>query len=43
MRQIKANTLTGRPLGNDEFAAKIERIFHMRLRPMAIGRPRKGY
>jgi len=41
IRKIKANTLTGRPLGNDEFVTRIERIFHMRLRPLTRGRPRK--
>ncbi len=43
IRKIKANTLTGRPLGSDEFVARIERIFHVRLRPLARGRPRKEY
>jgi putative transposase len=40
---IKANTLTGRPLGNDTFVTRIERIFNLRLRPLARGRPRKEY
>lgn len=40
---IKANTLTGRPLGNDAFVTRIERIFNLRLRPLARGRPRKEY
>lgn len=41
IQKIKANTLTGRPLGNNDFVDRIERIFHMRLRPLARGRPRK--
>jgi putative transposase len=41
IQKIKANILTGRPLGNDQFVARIERIFHMRLRPLTRGRPRK--
>lgn len=38
---IKANTLTGRPLGNDVFVAKIEQMFNMRIKPLPIGRPKK--
>jgi putative transposase len=40
---IKANTLTGRPLGNDAFVTRIERMFNIRLRPLARGRPRTEY
>ncbi len=40
---IKANTLTGRPLGGDAFVTRIERIFNLRLRPLTRGRPRKEY
>jgi len=43
IQKIKANTSTGRPLGSNEFVARIERIFNLRLKPMAIGRPRKEY
>lgn len=41
IQKIKANTLTGRPLGNDMFVARIEEMFHMRLRPLVRGRPKK--
>jgi len=40
---IKANALTGRPLGSNAFVARIERIFNLRLRPLARGRPRKEF
>lgn len=40
---IKANTLTGRPLGNNAFVMGIERMLGLRLRPLARGRPRKEY
>jgi len=43
IRKIRDNTLTGRPLGNDEFVTRIEKMFHMRLKPMARGTPRKEY
>jgi len=43
IKEIRANTINGRPLGNDEFVARMERIFHLRIRPMRRGRPRKIY
>lgn len=39
MTKIKANTLTGRPSGSDIFIAGIEKVFGMRLKPLAEGRP----
>ncbi|MBN2453701.1 MAG: transposase [Candidatus Omnitrophica bacterium] len=41
--KIKANTLTGRPLGSNVFVTKIERIFNIRLTPLTRGRPRKEH
>lgn len=41
IKNIKANILTGRPLGNESFITRIEKTFHMRLKPLARGRPRK--
>jgi len=41
IKRIRANTLTGRPLGNEVFIEKLETIFGKRLRPLAHGRPRK--
>lgn len=41
LKRIRANTLSGRPLGDAAFISRIERIFHLRIRPMQRGRPRK--
>ncbi|MDP2929698.1 MAG: transposase [Candidatus Omnitrophota bacterium] len=39
MKEIKSNTLTGRPSGNDSFISKIENMLGRRLRPLPEGRP----
>lgn len=39
--KIRANTLTGRPLGSETFISDLERLFGRRLRPLPEGRPRK--
>lgn len=41
LKEVKANTLTGRPSGSNEFIEKLERIFGKRLRPLPEGRPKK--
>ena len=38
---IRRCTHTGRPLGSDNFISKLEHALGMRLRPLAIGRPKK--
>ena len=38
---VRAGTHTGRPLGSDAFLSKVESILGRRLRPLAVGRPRK--
>jgi putative transposase len=39
--KIRANTLTGRPSGDDTFVLKLEKLLGRRLRPLPVGRPRK--
>ena len=39
---LRANTARGRPLGSDRLLAKLERRLGRRLRPLPVGRPRKG-
>ena len=39
IKEIKSNTLTGRPSGNDSFMSKIENMLGRRLRPLPEGRP----
>lgn len=39
--KVKANTLTGRPSGDDTFVLKLEKLLGRRLRPLPVGRPRK--
>jgi putative transposase len=41
VKQMKANTLTGRPSGNDSFVEKIEKMLNTRLRALPVGRQRK--
>jgi putative transposase len=41
LRQLRLSTSRGRPLGSDSFLSKLERLVGRRLRPLAIGRPRK--
>jgi putative transposase len=38
---IRVNTHTGRPLAEDSFISKIEKLFNKRLRPLPVGRPKK--
>ncbi|UCH34135.1 MAG: transposase [Armatimonadota bacterium] len=42
MRQVRAHTGTGRPLGSDRFVSRLERILGRRVRPLPVGRPRKA-
>jgi putative transposase len=39
---IRSNTYTGRPLGNEAFIAEIECQIRRRVRPLPMGRPRRG-
>jgi len=39
---LRLNTHRGRPLGSDAFLSKIEALVGRRLRPLPVGRPRKG-
>ena len=39
---VRLNTHRGRPLGSDSFLSKIEALVGRRLRPLPVGRPRKG-
>lgn len=41
LKEIRANTISGRPLGNTDFITRIENMFHMQIRPMRRGRPKK--
>ncbi len=41
IKEIRANTLTGRPSGTAEFVARLEHRFAKRLKPLPGGRPRK--
>ena len=38
---IRRNTHTGRPLAEDAFISKLEKLLNKRLRPLPIGRPSK--
>jgi putative transposase len=40
-KPLRANTLTGRPLGSDGFISKLETKLGRRLRPLPGGRPKK--
>ncbi len=39
--KLRLHTLTGRPLGADQFILKLEKIFGKRLKALPRGRPRK--
>jgi putative transposase len=39
---LRLNTHRGRPLGSDGFLSKIESLVGRRLRPLPIGRPKRG-
>lgn len=39
--EIRRRTFNGRPLGSDDFIAKLEAKLNRRLRPRPVGRPRK--
>ena len=39
---IRLNTHTGRPLADDTFISKLEKLVNKRLRPLPIGRPKKA-
>jgi putative transposase len=41
VERIRRNTHTGRPLADDSFISKIEKMFNKRLRPLPVGRPKK--
>ncbi|MFH1504709.1 MAG: transposase [Candidatus Omnitrophota bacterium] len=41
VNNIRKNTLTGRPLGDDAFIIKLEKIFGKRLKALPRGRPKK--
>ena len=41
VQSIGRATRTGRPLASDRFIAKLETVLGRRLRPLAVGRPRK--
>ena len=43
IKEVKSNTLSGRPSGNDSFMSKIEGMFGKRLRPLPEGRPWKKH
>jgi putative transposase len=40
--RIRLRTHTGRPLGSDAFLSKLETLLGRRVRPLPVGRPRKG-
>ena len=42
MDEVRFHTRRGRPLGSDEFIAKMEALVGHRIRPLPAGRPRKG-
>jgi putative transposase len=42
MARIRLRTQTGRPLGSDGFLSKLETLLGRRVRPLPVGRPRKG-
>jgi len=39
--KIRLRTHTGRPLGSDSFLSKLETLLGRRVRPLAVGRPKK--
>jgi len=41
IKKIRANTLTGRPSGNDTFIEELEKTFGKRLKALPHGRPRR--
>jgi putative transposase len=41
LARMRLSTHRGRPLGSDGFLSKLERRLGRRLRPLAVGRPRK--
>ena len=41
IKQIRANTLTGRPLGSESFVKNLEKILGLRLFALKRGRPKK--
>lgn len=41
IKRIRANTLTGRPLGSEAFVDNLEKIFNRRLKALPHGRPNK--
>ncbi len=41
MEAVRFHTRRGRPLGSDDFVAKMESALGHRLRPMPVGRPKK--
>ena len=41
MEAVRFHTRRGRPLGSDAFVAKMEALVGHRLRPLAVGRPKK--
>ena len=41
IKEIRKNTLTGRPVGSDTFITKLERLFGKRLKALPRGRPKK--
>jgi putative transposase len=42
VQRIRLNTHTGRPLAGDSFISKLEKVLNKRLRPLPVGRPKKG-
>jgi putative transposase len=42
VRMLRLSTHTGRPLGSDRFVSKLERAVGRRLRPLAVGRPKRA-
>ena len=42
INKIRKNTLTGKPLGDDIFITKLEKIFGRKLKTLPRGRPRKN-
>jgi putative transposase len=42
MEALRFHTRRGRPLGSDDFVAKMEALLGHRLRPLPIGRPKKS-
>jgi len=42
LARLRLSTSRGRPLGSDSFLSKLERLVGRRLRPLRVGRPRKG-